>query len=91
MARFVRHWEARGIGLWAVEHKVSDAFISFIGLLYQNDWPEGAPASLRYGFEELGGRSTSSASSIPRTWPRSEWRRKPGSPSVVRPASRDLT
>ena len=47
--------------MWAVKHEASGAFIGFIGLLYQNDWPEGAPASLRYGFEELGGRSASSA------------------------------
>jgi RimJ/RimL family protein N-acetyltransferase len=40
IARFIRHWEERGFGLWAVEHKALDAFIGFIGLLYQNDWPE---------------------------------------------------
>jgi RimJ/RimL family protein N-acetyltransferase len=77
MARFVRRWEERGFGLWAVEYKASDGFIGCIGLLYQNDWlegahktevawqldhaywrrglaTEGALASLRYGFEELG-------------------------------------
>ncbi len=38
-ARFIRHWEEREFGLWAVEHRASGAFIGFIGLLYQNDWP----------------------------------------------------
>jgi RimJ/RimL family protein N-acetyltransferase len=75
--RFVRHWEERGFGLWAVEHRASGGFIGFIGLLHQHDWPigehktevgwrldraywgrglatEGARASVRYGFEELG-------------------------------------
>ena len=42
MARFVRHWEERGFGLWTVKHEASGAFIGFIGLLHQNDWPEGA-------------------------------------------------
>ena len=42
MARFVRHWEERGFGLWTVKHEASDAFIGFIGLLHQNEWPEGA-------------------------------------------------
>jgi RimJ/RimL family protein N-acetyltransferase len=60
-----------------VEEKATGAFIGRIGLLYQEDWPEGrhktevgwlldrsywaqglategALASLRYGFEELG-------------------------------------
>jgi RimJ/RimL family protein N-acetyltransferase len=42
MVRFVRHWEERGFGLWTVKHEASGAFIGFIGLLHQNDWPEGA-------------------------------------------------
>src|SRR5215210_3304085 len=77
ISEFVRHWEERGFGLWAVEEKLSSAFIGFIGLLYHEDWlegehrtevgwrldcplwgrglaTEGAMASLRYGFEELG-------------------------------------
>ena len=28
--------------MWAVKHEASGAFIGFIGLLHQNDWPEGA-------------------------------------------------
>src|ERR687897_1418535 len=77
VSKFVRHWEERGFGLWAVEKKSSGAFIGFIGLLYHEDWSEGkhrtevgwrldrpfwgrglategAMASLRYGFEEVG-------------------------------------
>jgi RimJ/RimL family protein N-acetyltransferase len=74
---FVRHWEERGFGLWAVEHKASGAFVGFVGLAHQGEWTEsehktevgwrldpaywgqglateGAAASVRYGFEELG-------------------------------------
>ena len=40
VSRFVRHWEERGFGLWAVEGK-SGAFVGFAGLSYQEDWPEG--------------------------------------------------
>jgi RimJ/RimL family protein N-acetyltransferase len=77
MERWIRHWEERGFGLWAVEEKATRVFIGRIGLLYHDDWPEdehktevgwlldrshwgrglateGALASLRYGFEELG-------------------------------------
>jgi RimJ/RimL family protein N-acetyltransferase len=38
VSEFVRHWEERGFGLWAVEEKPSGAFI---GLLYHEDWSEG--------------------------------------------------
>jgi RimJ/RimL family protein N-acetyltransferase len=41
VSEFVRHWEERGLGLWAVEEKSSGAFIGFIGLLYHEDWSEG--------------------------------------------------
>ena len=74
---FVRHWEERGFGLWAVEHRATGTLIGFVGLLRQENWPEGehktevgwrldrsfwgrglategARASLRYGFEDLG-------------------------------------
>ena len=77
VAATLRHWEERGFGLWAVEEKVSGAYIGRLGLLYHDDWPEGehktevgwlldrscwgrglategARASVRYGFEELG-------------------------------------
>ena len=41
MAGFVRHWEERGFGLWAVEERTSGEFIGFIGLMRHADWPEG--------------------------------------------------
>ena len=41
LARFVRHWEERGFGLWAVEERVSGDFIGRIGLIHHEDWPEG--------------------------------------------------
>ena len=41
IAWFVRHWEERGFGLWAVEHKASGAFIGFVGLVYHDEWTEG--------------------------------------------------
>ena len=41
IAGFVRHWEERGFGLWAVEHKASGAFIGFVGLVYHDEWTEG--------------------------------------------------
>lgn len=41
VSRFVRHWEERGFGLWALEEKEGGAFVGFAGLSYQEDWPEG--------------------------------------------------
>ena len=41
MERWMRHWEERGFGLWAVEEKSSGIFVGFIGLLYHEEWPEG--------------------------------------------------
>jgi RimJ/RimL family protein N-acetyltransferase len=41
LSQFVGHWEERGFGLWAVEEKSSGAFLGFVGLLYQEQWPEG--------------------------------------------------
>ena len=38
---FARHWEEHGFGHWAVEDKISGAFIGRIGLLYHEDWPVG--------------------------------------------------
>lgn len=40
-ARFARHWEERGFGLWTVEHKLDGVFIGFVGLNLQEDWPVG--------------------------------------------------
>ncbi|MDQ3855497.1 MAG: GNAT family N-acetyltransferase [Chloroflexota bacterium] len=36
--RFLRHWEERGFGPWAVERRETGAFIGRIGLLYQEEW-----------------------------------------------------
>jgi len=41
ISRFVRHWGERGFGLWAMEEKVSGAFVGFAGLAHQEDWAEG--------------------------------------------------
>jgi RimJ/RimL family protein N-acetyltransferase len=41
VGRFVRHWDERGFGLWAVEEKACGAFIGFIGLQYNEEWSEG--------------------------------------------------
>ncbi len=41
VSRFVRHWEERGFGLWALQERESDAFVGFAGLAYQEDWAEG--------------------------------------------------
>jgi RimJ/RimL family protein N-acetyltransferase len=41
VGRFVRHWEERGFGLWAVEEKASSVFIGFVGLQYNEEWSEG--------------------------------------------------
>ena len=38
ISRFVRHWEERGFGLWAVEEKGSGAFVGFAGLAHQEEW-----------------------------------------------------
>ena len=38
---FVRHWDERGSGLWAVEEKASGAIIGFVGLHYNEEWSEG--------------------------------------------------
>jgi RimJ/RimL family protein N-acetyltransferase len=39
--KFIRHWEERRFGMWAMEEKASGSFVGFVGLLYQEDWPEG--------------------------------------------------
>jgi RimJ/RimL family protein N-acetyltransferase len=41
VSRFVRHWEEQGYGLWAAEEKASGTFAGFVGLVHQEDWPEG--------------------------------------------------
>jgi RimJ/RimL family protein N-acetyltransferase len=37
MAGFVRHWEERGFGLWAVEERASGEFVGFIGLMHHDE------------------------------------------------------
>lgn len=39
--RFMRHWEERDYGIWAVEEKAGGELIGFVGLAYQDDWPAG--------------------------------------------------
>jgi RimJ/RimL family protein N-acetyltransferase len=41
IARFVRHWEEHGFGMWEVEEGMGCAFIGFVGLLHNDDWTEG--------------------------------------------------
>ena len=41
VSTFVRHWEVKGFGLWAVEEKASGAFIGFVGLAHQDEWTGG--------------------------------------------------
>jgi RimJ/RimL family protein N-acetyltransferase len=40
ISRFVRHWDERGFGLWALEEKESETFVGFAGLVHQEDWVE---------------------------------------------------
>ena len=49
VGRFVRHWDERGFGLWAVEEKASGAIIGFVGLQYNEEWskPGGTVTSPR--------------------------------------------
>jgi RimJ/RimL family protein N-acetyltransferase len=41
ISRFLRHWDERGFGLWALEEKGGGAFVGFAGLAHQEDWVEG--------------------------------------------------
>ena len=41
VSRFVRHWEERGFGLWALERRGNGAFVGLAGLAHQEDWAEG--------------------------------------------------
>ena len=41
ISRFLRHWEERGFGLWALEERESGAFVGFAGLVHQEEWTEG--------------------------------------------------
>jgi RimJ/RimL family protein N-acetyltransferase len=39
MAFVVGHWQLRGAGMWAVEHKATGAFLGVIGFAAPEDWP----------------------------------------------------
>ena len=41
VSRFVRHWEERGFGLWALEERAGRTFVGFAGLAHQEYWAEG--------------------------------------------------
>ena len=41
ISRFLRHWEERGFGLWALEERESGAFVGFAVLVHQEEWTEG--------------------------------------------------
>ena len=41
VSRFLRHWEERGFGLWALEERAGGTLIGFAGLAHQEDWAEG--------------------------------------------------
>lgn len=52
---FVRHWQRRGYGLWAVEDRVGGEFIGFIGLTYNDDWSAGEhKVEVGWRFERAG-------------------------------------
>jgi RimJ/RimL family protein N-acetyltransferase len=36
ISRFVRHWDERGFGLWAVEYTASGEFVVSVRLVYQD-------------------------------------------------------
>ncbi len=40
IACHVGHWQWRGYGMWAVEHKADGALAGFCGPWYPADWPE---------------------------------------------------
>ncbi len=39
LARFRRHWDEHGFGLWAVDERESGRFVGRIGLQYHRLWP----------------------------------------------------
>jgi len=48
LARFERGWKKRGFGMWAAEEKANGVLIGRIGLLYHEDWPEGAATEVAW-------------------------------------------
>ena len=39
MAYFIGHWELRGFGMWAVEHRKSGELIGRVGFIEPEGWP----------------------------------------------------
>jgi RimJ/RimL family protein N-acetyltransferase len=39
VARYVRHWDEHGFGLWAAEERTTGRFVGRIGLQYHRLWP----------------------------------------------------
>ncbi len=39
LAMLLGHWQLRGFGMWAVEHKESGALIGRVGFFEPEDWP----------------------------------------------------
>jgi RimJ/RimL family protein N-acetyltransferase len=39
IARYRRHWDEHGFGVWAVEERETDALVGRIGLQYHRFWP----------------------------------------------------
>jgi RimJ/RimL family protein N-acetyltransferase len=40
LARYLRHWDEHGFGLWAVEERETGALIGRTGLSYHRAWPD---------------------------------------------------
>jgi len=40
LAMLLGHWQLRGCGMWALEHKATGEFIGRAGLMYPEGWPD---------------------------------------------------
>jgi RimJ/RimL family protein N-acetyltransferase len=40
LAMLIGHWHLRGFGMWAVEERVTGAFVGRVGLHYPEGWPD---------------------------------------------------
>lgn len=40
LAMLVGHWQLRGFGMWAVEERVTGAFVGRVGLHFPEGWPD---------------------------------------------------
>jgi RimJ/RimL family protein N-acetyltransferase len=40
MAMFLGHWQLRGCGMWALEHRASGALLGRVGFHHPPDWPD---------------------------------------------------